>query len=61
MLTLDEPLQEPADLLCTVRSLSGHTSFAWCRWYSLDVTVALPPSNRLDVVGADESRRRAGA
>ncbi len=40
-LTLDcEPLDEPADLLCTIRSLSGHTNFAWCRWTSLAVTVS---------------------
>ncbi len=40
-LTLDcDPLGEPADLLCTIRSLSGHTNFAWCRWTSLAVTVS---------------------
>ena len=44
-LTLDVPrLGEPADLFCTIRSLSGHTSYAWCRWTALDVTVSPEPA-----------------
>jgi hypothetical protein len=41
-LRLDHPLTTPADLIFTVRTLSGHISFAWCRWYSLSLTIALP-------------------
>ncbi|MCB8839395.1 DUF6212 domain-containing protein [Aurantimonas sp. VKM B-3413] len=42
-LDLDEPLAQPADLVLTVRSLSDHTNFGWCRWYALDLVVAQPP------------------
>jgi hypothetical protein len=46
VIDLDEPLQEPMDLIFTVRTLSDHVSFAWCRWFFLETTIAIPPTPR---------------
>ncbi|MCF1504914.1 hypothetical protein L0F51_14265 [Afifella sp. H1R] len=54
---LQTPLAQPADLLCTIRSLSGHISFAWCRWYGLDLTVAGKGAHRLELTGGKAKPR----
>ncbi|HEV2602653.1 MAG TPA: DUF6212 domain-containing protein [Microvirga sp.] len=46
ILDFDEPLSEPADLICTVRTLSAHINYAWCRWYSIETTIALGAAAR---------------